>query len=362
MLKNDFNSSLKFLFHDLVTFNNFELDKQEKYLDSEKYDNAFEKVETSLDRLYEKTRVLEDIIAYTKDFLEQTVIEYESECNDLLKAIESKRDDLKTRSYITIDVPFKESLTTYIDRNEIRINDAAIYDKKVTIKEGKKEEVNIDNFTVKRNNVNYEDNIEELNNSPYRTYYLLDEPAKAGVKEDLTANMKDGGTINSIEIKNTNCIVANVKYNLKNGSIEYEDDVQRLYYSKTRDVKSIDASIIAKQIRPVTYEVDTLRMDKNFWDEVKEFEYSDAMNKGAIKPDFETLSGMKAYKEAYEQYQKDLKWWEENRYYYKTVSYTETITETVQDRPHIVGNSVDVGNAQNIFGDNADYTIVGDAV
>ena len=68
---------------------------QANVLNSEYMNKSFQEIENTLNTLYEKTRYLEDAIAYTKEFLETKINHFNNEINSVLHEIESVADTSK---------------------------------------------------------------------------------------------------------------------------------------------------------------------------------------------------------------------------------------------------------------------------
>ena len=62
-----------------------EIIEQGAILESEKFNKTFKEIEESLNTLYEKTRYLEDAIAYSKVFLDTKVREFNDEMQSTMK-------------------------------------------------------------------------------------------------------------------------------------------------------------------------------------------------------------------------------------------------------------------------------------
>ena len=61
-----------------------EIKRQNKVLDSDKFNSSLLSIEKNLDVLYEKTRYLEDSIDYARSFLDQKITSYSNRINTII--------------------------------------------------------------------------------------------------------------------------------------------------------------------------------------------------------------------------------------------------------------------------------------
>ena len=107
---------------------------QPSTLNSEKINNTFQSIETTLNTLYEKTRYLEDSIAYTKEFLETRINDFNVQIESVLHEIENVADSSKNLSYVSYNVPFVKNTETILDRDLLsNISPLTIRDKMLTL-------------------------------------------------------------------------------------------------------------------------------------------------------------------------------------------------------------------------------------
>ena len=115
----------KLNFDDTIAYINKKLDNntdnqiilQKNILNSSDMNKTFSYIESSLNFLYEKSRLLEDLIQYTDSYLKSEIVESISECKSLINTISNNRDVIKNNSYIKYNVPFVISNSNYLDRN-----------------------------------------------------------------------------------------------------------------------------------------------------------------------------------------------------------------------------------------------------
>lgn len=122
----DFSEKIKYL---LDNTKNISLEKQNMYLNSNIINNNFKIIENELNSMYEKTRILEDIIDYMKLYINNEIENYMLDCRNLLKDIEVLSDiNLKEEiNYTAINVPFIYNTLEYIDRDGTVLKNCDIY-------------------------------------------------------------------------------------------------------------------------------------------------------------------------------------------------------------------------------------------
>lgn len=240
----DINANLDFLLnHNLSTDveNNIEL--QDKILDSDNFNTTFKYIEDSLNFLYEKNRVLQDVITYTKTFLENEINTNISDCKILLQSIEKDRDLIKDKTYINYSVPFYFSLSNIIDRNNLNIPAMSVYDGRLINSDVIINSYSIDSFYTKRSSsciFNNENNY--LNSKQYRSLYVYDSIKSSPVEETIYLNFTKAIKINKINFSLSNCSIKSVKLNLENNTSIYID-TDKLDLFDEQAVTSIEVNV-----------------------------------------------------------------------------------------------------------------------
>ena len=175
----DFSEKIKYL---LDNTKNISLEKQNMYLNSNIINNNFKIIENELNSMYEKTRILEDIIDYMKLYINNEIENYMLDCRNLLKDIEVLSDiNLKEEiNYTAINVPFIYNTLEYIDRDGTVLKNCDIYNNKIVLSQNKDITVQINSVSIVRNEALF--NLETINdnkdniiyNKPYLIEYELD--------------------------------------------------------------------------------------------------------------------------------------------------------------------------------------------
>jgi hypothetical protein len=335
MLKtaSEFTNSIDYLISGMSDMMNSGLKYQTSILNGDNFNETFEVIEERLNSFYEKTRVLEDVIAYTKAYVEQNVYDTISECKSILSSLEENRDKLKTNSFISYDVVLAEGNGQYTDRDNSSIYHSSISNNTIVL--SVRGNVNIPLKAITRVNgfTPYKSSLDNLlNNTAYRVFYLLDGQISGGLKETLHIDFTSPSVINLINIITSNCEITNVKYINENGSIDYEDNFSSV---KMRDKKTtaVEFTLTSKLYKAMKYYIDETRMASNFWDMVKENEYSAAIGIGTSDiADIDQLAGLTAFRTAYNDYLKRVEDWKKTKEFIELLNknngYSQTATNT----------------------------------
>ena len=226
----DFSEKIKYL---LDNTKNISLEKQNMYLNSNIINNNFKIIENELNSMYEKTRILEDIIDYMKLYINNEIENYMLDCRNLLKDIEVLSDiNLKEEiNYTAINVPFIYNTLEYIDRDGTVLKNCDIYNNKIVLSQNKDITVQINSVSIVRNEALF--NLETINdnkdniiyNKPYLIEYELDSIVNNGINELIRLNFNKEEIINTIRIDLINCNLKSIRYIYANNIIEEEENL-----------------------------------------------------------------------------------------------------------------------------------------
>ena len=226
----DFSEKIKYL---LDNTKNISLEKQNMYLNSNIINNNFKIIENELNSMYEKTRILEDIIDYMKLYINNEIENYMLDCRNLLKDIEILSDiNLKEEiNYTAINVPFIYNTLEYIDRDGTVLKNCDIYNNKIVLSQNKDITVQINSVSIVRNEALF--NLETINdnkdniiyNKPYLIEYELDSIVNNGINELIRLNFNKEEIINTVRIDLINCNLKSIRYIYANNTIEEEENL-----------------------------------------------------------------------------------------------------------------------------------------
>lgn len=270
MLKDsiDFEYAIKKVTEELDTA----LTLQEALLDSEIMNTNLDKIETSLNKLYENTRYLEDAIDYCKTFLALKIDDYTNEIQSTLKAIEDIRDINKNTAYMEHPVVLKECKTSVTDRDGKEISSCLLKNDKLIIGNKSEETINFKNCIRISDSIPYDENLGQIKTEPYRAVYIEEKIANNGLKESITITFQSPIEMNFLDIKAVNCDIKNLRYVYVNGLEDYIDYTTGITPNKM--VASIKFDLVCSRYNISTYSLDKNKITDNVWNKIKEYEYN----------------------------------------------------------------------------------------
>ena len=225
---------------------NSDITYQLKYMESQKYNNDFDKIYERLNRLYEKTRLLYELSDNIEYYLKDNIDEINSKINDIIRSIEAQRDTLKHSSDTVINVSFNNQYSTdFIDRDGTAIdNKAYIKDSVLTLPPITSNDIIIkeDNISVNTYDQYKIYNLAQYNslntNGTYRTIYVSTSPIN--VKEKVTITFSEPIKMNQLSLKLSNCDFNNLYYITEDARILIKDISSTL---STKYIKGIEFDI-----------------------------------------------------------------------------------------------------------------------
>lgn len=303
--------SISFLMKDDVADLNEDFVYQTEYLNSQDYNFTMLNIERHLNSLYEKARVLQDVIEYTREYVKQNVYAVSDECKSILDSIEDNVDSLKHANYVNLNVPFEESTGSYTDRDNKTLPKYAIYDGTITLSGKHKDKLKMKSIKQVNNFKPYRENIDNLKiDKEYRSYYMLDAPIKNGLKEQIHIEFETEDSINQLNIVTSNCKASDVKYIDANGTIDYIQEHVNVIQN-SRKVKSLEFMTTTESYKKLTYYVDESRLKPNFWDSIMAHEYGKATTgKGTLtQAQIDEMAGLETFRKEYDAYVKRVEDW-----------------------------------------------------
>lgn len=241
----DLNSNLDFILnHNLKTDIKNKIILQEKLCNSKNFNDSFKYIEDSLNFLYEKNRILQDIIKYSKIFLTNEIDSSILDCKTLLQSIEDDKDLIKNKTYIKYVVPFfYNANSNIIDRDNSILANTVIYNNSIYPSDKILENYVIDYFNVnKNNNCIYTNSNQYLSNNNYRSLYVFDSIQSSYIKETITLKFNKTIKMNKLNINLSNCKIEKVILTLENNKTK-ELDINKLNLFDSEYVDSIEIKI-----------------------------------------------------------------------------------------------------------------------
>lgn len=250
--------------------------KQDIYLNSKDINSSFENIEQCLNILYENTRHLEDAISYCDAFLNLKIQEYNQNIQETLKGIEDIRDINKNSAYIEYLCKFKDDLSIKKDRNNSIISNVLLKDNCILLGIESNSIVPYSNITKISSFVPYYNNLKDIKNEFYRTYYIEEKIANKGISESITVNLEQPSEINYIDIKTVNSEIENFRLVYINGVEDHVDYKTGIVPSSI--VTQIKFDLVCKKYSSSKYYMDKSKLTDDLWNKVKEFEYNYVLN------------------------------------------------------------------------------------
>ncbi len=252
---------------------------QANVLNSDYINKSFENIETTLNTLYEKTRYLEDAIAYTKEFLETRINHFDTEINSVLHEIEDVADSAKNLSYISYNVPFVTNTKTILDRDGLsNLAPLVIRNDNLTLDYLIDRNQNFSLWSRVSDSIPYKDNLKSVKTEAYRTIYLEEKLLPAGIQETIHVYFNEPTVVNMLNIKPVNCRVTNLRFGLINGVEEAVGDYSVDMSIDTRTCTYIKFDLICTNYDMNVYTLDKSLMTDNLWSLIQEFEYNQISN------------------------------------------------------------------------------------
>lgn len=275
-IKFDFEKNLNYLLDNPLDkkISDKEIKMQNKIMNSKDFNETFQYIEEAMNFLYEKERMLQDIIKYSDLYLKNEINNSITECKTLLAAIENDRDLTKNNSYIKYAVPFNfNGGTSATDRDNSAISNTSLYDGRlsldnIVLNSYKMNSVEIiQNF--KNNNIKNTISSFILDNS-YRTFYMFSGPQSTSIKEKLIVKLDNPSKVNKLTFSTSNCNIDKVTLILDDDSRE---EIPNIYNGlfKTRVIKSLEIEFSCTNYIKSQVNYNDLK-DEDFWTTVQKIE------------------------------------------------------------------------------------------
>ena len=272
-IKFDFDKNIKFLLEknlDNSIENNIVI--QSKIMNSDSFNNTFKYIKESLDFLYEKNRVLEDVIRYSSLYLKNEINNSITECKTLLASIEEDRDMTKNNNYVKFSVPFVSESSNYIDRDNTGISSTVLYKDKLNLASTSINAYSPINISIAKTFVNNNicDTSKDLiADNTYRTFYMFNRPQGKDIVETISITLDKPSKINKINFGISNCIIEDISFIL-------EDETEHSIGDTVGLFKSLVAKQVNIKIKSKNYTMSQIDYKKysetndNFWSAIDE--------------------------------------------------------------------------------------------
>lgn len=257
--------------------------KQERILDSEKFNTSLLSIQKNLDTLYEKTRYLEDNIDYARTFLNQKINSFSDRINTIITSVSDISNINNNLSYLDYAIPFKQNTVDTTDRvKDYKVKPCSISgpDKVLTLSNSVNKGYNVTSVTRVCQQVPYDSNIDELNRGEkYRVIYIEDKPFTDGAIETFTCYLPYSSEVNYVDVKSVNCNTENIQLVYPNGVVETIDSLTGIN-TESRMTTHVRFNLRCVAYDTVEYVLDeSLVNEDNIWDSINEYEYALSVDK-----------------------------------------------------------------------------------
>lgn len=254
---------------------------QETILDSDKMNLTFKEIENALNTLYEKTRYIEDSIAYAKVFLDTKIQDFNEDMNSIIRELETDIDMSKNLSYISYNVPLKENLALLDNRSKDleKLKPLILKDESLTLDYLNNNDIDFTSIKRISDSVPFEDTLNKTASTKnYKAIYLEEQVHRYGLIETLMISFSQPVTINVFDFKQSNCSITNIRFGLVNGIEERADDYKVLKNNMERTCLYIKFDLVCTNYNEIVYQVDRNKVTENLWNDLREFELSKVNN------------------------------------------------------------------------------------
>lgn len=199
----EYTEALDFIDRDMELY---DYDLSQK-MTSYEYNLYLQDTEYYLNFLYEKTRVLEDIIEYLEYYSQLKIKQLKTEIQKNEYVLNSAVDKYTNKDYITYKPEWASSISQKVlDRDGSEIPLAKINNNTISAGEDKSNYAVIKSMVRTSDTSSYSNNADNyLNSNMYLSVYNLDEPQI--INEEITIEVNNGTNINTADWEAINCSV-----------------------------------------------------------------------------------------------------------------------------------------------------------
>lgn len=261
----DYDNAINFLLNNKVSnINDNSIILQDKIMNSNDFNSSMNYIEESLNLLYEKTRVLQDIINYSKSYLNNEIDNSIKECKDIFNSIENIKDISKNNNYIKFPISLINDESSQTDRNNKIIPSAIKIDNKLTFSNNTINEYDIVKMDIIRpNNSNNILDINNNTNTMYRSLYMTPKP-KSDITESIVLYFNNEIIpINYINFNYSNCDIQDIIFTLENDK-EFSLG-NNLGFFKTIYAKKVTIKLKVKNYIKSEYNYNDSYYKDDFW-------------------------------------------------------------------------------------------------
>lgn len=168
-------------------------------MSSDEINTIFKKIEASLDDLYIKTRLLEDLRVFAEGYVQNEFKKKSINLKTAIKTIQKAADDYENTNQIAQSIPFNSSSEIIVDRDGTSIRPADVMGGNTILMAGETlKNISMPNVVVDSPILAYRRISSPAEN--YRSFYVLENPAPNGVTEKLQILFSKIETINYLDL------------------------------------------------------------------------------------------------------------------------------------------------------------------
>lgn len=224
-------------------------------LSSKAFNENMNTIEFRLNLLYEKTRLLQDLADYAREFITTEIEAKKASFKEKLKLISEVTDSYRDKNSVAQLVPLIACAEQIEDRDGSIIPPMEIADKKIVPPGNTLAAAKIKSVTGRSIAAKFSTNYDQLSdNTPANTVYISDSVFPGGLDEEVTITLETNeNEMNYIDIPVTNGEITKYTITLQNGSkkeITPEDK-----YIDDAKIKSVTVNINTKNYSVVTQSV-----------------------------------------------------------------------------------------------------------
>jgi hypothetical protein len=275
----------------------------------------FGSIEIQLIDLYEKTRVLEDVQNYCREYVMKEITEKRQKFESKLKVIEHNADSYQEISYIACEVPFLDSNEVVRDRDGSTIPVSEIISGKIVASGQEIEDTlfkSVSKKQKKQGYPHYRDSLNELvDKRPYRAFYMLDKPVEGGINEEITISFDGVHKCNFLNIQTSNCKIRDVKYINESDVEEPAGDIYNAC-GVLKNAKGLKLTVCSNNYQTEKYQIDASRVKDDFWGMICEEQFRRTANMTSLY-DMSQITGMAKQKQDQSDFQQAIEAWQQEK-------------------------------------------------
>lgn len=221
-------------------------------LNSTSANNLFTTIQNTIDSIYEKLRLLEDVHDFTRKYIQNEFQKNKNAIDNAVHLLEKASDLYQDTENVAHTAKFQTGNIIF-DRDGTPIYSAETIDGNIIIP-GNKNLSSAEPATcvVSSNSVSYRQI--KMPPSEYRSFYALETPEENGIQEEIHLIMTNGSSMNFFHLSAFGCNISDLSFMLKDGS-KLDASLDQSVFSLL-DVEQITFKLKSTSVEPVTAEIE----------------------------------------------------------------------------------------------------------